>query len=285
MLIESNMFETVDKVSQAITRIKLYEPKDGYYVAFSGGKDSIVILDLVRKAGVKYTSHHNLTNVEPPELIYFIREYYPDVITERPKKTMWQLIEEHGMPPLRTARYCCGELKESDGIGKVVVTGVRWAESARRKEQSDVVKILGKPKTTETLAKKLGVNYRVTKQAGIVMNDDNDANRRMIEHCYRTQKTMINPIVDWTDDDVWEYIRANNLPYCKLYDNGWRRIGCMFCPMSTRAEKERQCVEYPKYKAAYIRAFDRMIAKRRKEGKQTSWKDGEQCFNWWLEIK
>lgn len=156
-------------------------------------------------------------SVDPPELIYFIREHYPDVIWNAPhdkdgkRISMWSLIAHNTIPPTRLRRYCCADLKECNGQGRIVVTGVRWAESVRRKNLHGVVNIRGRIKTTRKLADKVAANYRVPEKAQdtIVMNDDNDPARRMVEHCYRTQKTMLNPIVDWTDEDVWDYL--NNI--------------------------------------------------------------------------
>ena len=91
------------------------------------------------------------------------------------------------------------------------------------------------------------------------MNDDNDEARRAVEHCYRTQKTMVNPIVDWTDDDVWNFLNSNNIPHCCLYDEGFKRLGCIGCPMSGKKNMERDFERWPKYKEMYIRAFEHMI--------------------------
>jgi len=135
MLVENTLFGTRDKVQIAIERLRQFEPQEGYYVAFSGGKDSCVVLDLVKKSGVKYDAYYNLTTVDPPELVRFIRDHYPDVIVESPKKTMWKMIEDHGFPPTRIIRYCCKELKERGGRGGIVVTGVRKAESVRRSKR------------------------------------------------------------------------------------------------------------------------------------------------------
>lgn len=121
-----------------------------------------------------------------------------------------------------------------------------------------------------------------SKKNNVVYNDDNDEARRMVENCYRTRKTLVNPIIDWTDDDVWEFIKAENIPYCGLYDCGYKRLGCVGCPMSTRAGDELDT--YPKIKEAYIRAFDRMLIQRLAKGRENvkNWATGEQVMDWWL---
>ena len=85
-----------DKVQMSIERLQYFEPPEGYYLAFSGGKDSIVIYDLAVKAGVKFDAHYNLTTVDPPELVKFIKQEYPDVERHRPEMNMWQLIVKNG---------------------------------------------------------------------------------------------------------------------------------------------------------------------------------------------
>lgn len=255
---------TVDKVEIAIRRLRSFEPEDGYWLAFSGGKDSCVIKALADMAGVRYEAHYSITTVDPPELVYFIREHHPDVICDHPKETMWQLIVRKRMPPTQMFRYCCFALKESSGIGRVTLTGIRWAESSNRKRGRHLVDIGGK--------------------GNIVHNTDNDESRRSVEQCYRTQKTLINPIIDWMDEDVWQFIRENHLPYCCLYDEGWTRIGCVGCPMGTTAHRSKEFLRWPKIKSAYIRAFDRMIQKRRDDGLPcvNKFSDGQGCFSWWM---
>lgn len=136
-----------DKVKIAIGRLKTFEPPEGYFLAFSGGKDSQCIYHLAKMAGVKFDAHYSVTSVDPPELIRFIKEYYPDVKREIPHDkdgkpiTMWNLIPRKHIPPTRYVRYCCKELKECNGKERVVLTGVRWAESHKRKETSGVAKI------------------------------------------------------------------------------------------------------------------------------------------------
>jgi len=131
MLIENTLFGVRDKVQIAIERLKEFEPPEGYYVAFSGGKDSCVVKELARMSGVKFDTHHSHTNIDPPELIYFIRKHHADVEVHRPPKSFWELFERWG-PPDSRRRWCCGSQKETGGRGRMVVTGVRWAESHRR---------------------------------------------------------------------------------------------------------------------------------------------------------
>ena len=233
-----------------------------------------------------------MTSVDPPELIYFIRKYYPDVIFDIPhdengkRVSMWSLIPQKRIPPTRIARYCCAELKEANGDGRMVVTGVRWAESARRKANQGVAVIGGKPKTTQKKADELGVDYSISKSGLLVMNEDNDENRRLEEYCYRTQEMLLNPIVDWTDEEVWEFLNEIvKVPHCCLYDEGYKRIGCIGCPMAGTEGQKREFARYPKFRALYVRAFDRMVEKRKADGLPTEWKDGENVMRWWLQEK
>lgn len=99
---------------------------------FSGGKDSQVMLDLFRRAGVNYHAYYCVTTNDPPENVYFIRKNYPDVTFVHPKRTFLQLIEDKGMLPTRQIRFCCEKLKENHGKG-FVATGVRREESTKRK--------------------------------------------------------------------------------------------------------------------------------------------------------
>jgi len=239
--------------------------------------------------GVKFDAHYNVTSVDPPELVRFIRKNYPDVKWDYPRDrdgkrvTMWNLIPRKQMPPTRLARYCCEWFKESSGKGRITVTGVRWAESANRAKNHGAVDFIGKPKSTEKIAKEIdGLGYKINKNGNVILNDDNDEARRMVEHCYRTRKTLVNPIVDWTEEDVWEFLNGNGIEHCCLYDQGYKRLGCIGCPMSTAAAAELE--RYPKYKVAYIRAFDRMVANNKANGikMQENWKDGESVMKWWL---
>ena len=266
MLVEYDLMgQKRDKVQIAIDRLRAFCPPEGYFVAFSGGKDSQCIYHLCEMAGVPFDAHYSITSVDPPELVQFIKRQYPTVSRDAPhdkdgnRITMWTLIPKKLMPPTRTVRYCCAILKETAGKGRVVVTGVRWAESPRRAASHGVVSL-----------------------DRIAYNDDNTETRRMVEQCYRTTKTLLNPIVDWSTAEVWEFLNdVAKVPHCELYDQGFTRLGCIGCPMNTHAKEELE--RWPTYKRAYIKAFDRMLVMRREKGKQTdTWRNGEEVLAWWL---
>lgn len=246
---------------------------DGYYVAFSDGKDSIVIKKLAELAGVKFKAHYNITGIDPPELVYYMREYHKDVLVHQHEKSMFQLIEEKCIPPSRLARYCCEVLKEGGGEGQFVVTGVRWAESAKRKKNRHMVEF-----DKYGSASKEANNNRET----FYLMNDNAEKRRMMESCTIKGKYILNPIIDWTDEEVWEFIRKYNVPYCKLYDEGFARLGCIGCPLAGEKHMKKEFKKYPKFKANYIRAFDRMLLNRHKKGLETSWKNGAEVMQWWM---
>lgn len=289
--------EGKDKVEVAIERIKDFatifksEADRGYYLAFSGGKDSVVCKKLLDLAGVKYDAHYRITSVDPPELVRFIKTEYPDVKMEHAywendgrfhkagdPITMWNLIPEKLMPPTQIVRYCCEYLKESGGDGRLTVTGVRWAESSNRKANQGLVTIMGNKKENQEMIE--SGNFQQTRKSGVILVNDNDEARNTIEQCYRRRKTILNPIIDWEDDEVWEFIREYKVPYCNLYDNGFKRLGCIGCPMGTAQKKEFEL--YPKYKNAYLRAFERMIQIRKERGLEVAWETGEDVMEWWI---
>lgn len=270
-----------DKVEQAIERIKTFEPEEGYYLSFSGGKDSVTIKALADMAGVKYDAHYNVTSVDPPELVHFVKSF-KDVSFDYPRYrsgedkgkviTMWNLIPKSKLPPTRIARYCCANLKETQGEGRFVMTGVRWAESNKRAANRGGLEVS---------------NYKTKKHELI---DPDNPDQETIHFCMQHSKRILNPIIDWTTEEVWEFIHEYNIPYCKLYDEGFKRIGCIGCPISGAKGMLKEFERYPKYKNAYMRAFERMIEERKKAGRFLSEKDGtiqwdtaENVFKWWIE--
>ena len=275
---------TIEKEKRAIQFLKTFEPKDEpYYLCYSGGKDSDAIRILASIANVKHDIVNNHTTIDAPETVRYIRTI-PNVQISYPEKTMWQLIVEKGIPPTRLIRYCCSELKERGGKGRLKITGVRKEESAGRSANSDYVQIIGKPATTEAKAIKDGIEYKKTPKGGIILNMDNADSRQFVESCYRTTSTLINPIVDWTTKDVWDFLSHYGCRSNPLYYEGFKRIGCVGCSMSGTCGMKREFARYPKYKENYIRAFDRMLIRRKDRGLPIPpmWSSGEAVFKWWI---
>ncbi len=256
-----------DKVEVAIKRLQMFEPAEGYYLAFSGGKDSVVIKALADMAGVKYDAHYSVTTVDPPELVKFIRDVHPDVTFEKARYedgtqiTMWNLIPKKKMPPTRIVRYCCQLLKETGGEGRFKITGVRKAESSKR-------------------AKRGGLEISDNKTTKRDVLDPDNPEQGMTHICQNKAQRILNPIIDWTDDDVWEFIQTYNISYCSLYDDGYTRLGCIGCPMASRQQEELE--KYPAIKKSYLSAFKKMIEARKKAGLQTEFKTAEEVMEWWI---
>ena len=297
------MSELAEKVKRSIERIQNFDPRmfsdsNSYYLAFSGGKDSCVCKRLVDMSGVKYDAHYHVTSVDPPELVQFIKEQHPDVRREVPHYegergeewkgkpiTMWNLIPWRLIPPTRLIRYCCEFLKESGGDGRLTVTGVRWAESVKRAKNHGVVTVMGGGKSVKELDD--NPYFRVTGNGGAVLVNDNAESRDIVDACVTRHKTCLNPIIDWTDNDVWEFIRAESIPVCGLYEEGFHRLGCIGCPMAGKHGREREFLRWPAYKRAYLRTFQKMLEERARRGRmEGTWRTGTTAvdvFNWWME--
>ena len=278
------MEAAVDKEAKAIERLKLAaEMSEAYYnkpliITTSGGKDSDVCLTLARAAGIRYEVQHNHTSVDAPETVYHVRETFRRLEDEGiqctvnlptykgQRVTMWSLIPQKLMPPTRVVRYCCSVLKEQGGTGRMITTGVRWAESVNRRKSRGIYE---KPSAD--------MSRRIT------ISNDNDDTRRLFENCRLQAKRVCNPIVDWTDAEVWDYIEAEHIQTNPLYRCGFRRVGCIGCPMAGRAMRQMEFARYPAYEKMYIRAFERMLEVRRARNLPTEWETGMDCFHWWME--
>lgn len=271
----------IEKEKQAIKYLKSYDgyaySDKPYYLCYSGGKDSDVILALAKLAGVKFEAVHNLTTVDAPETIRHVKAQ-SEVRIDKPEFTMWQLIVKKRMPPTRLCRYCCSELKERGGRLRMKITGVRWQESNSRKQNRGLINIEGGNKRLLKMIEEanLDVEYEINPKGGLVMNCDNDDSQIFVHRCLRTNSVMVNPIVDWTDDDVWEFlyhygvevnplyeVKEINDTYCPLGEN---RIGCVGCCMQGRKGMIADFIRYLKYRDNYLRAFKRMQEKRKADG-------------------
>lgn len=264
MLGQLDMFGR-SKVDLAIQRLQSFEPDGGYYLAFSGGKDSQCVYHLAKMADVAFDAHYSVTSVDPPELMRFIKENYPDVKWEYPmykgkRASMWSLIADHTVPPTRMVRYCCDVLKEQHGQGRVTVTGVRWAESSNRRKLHGVVDLRTQSKKIIGDSLKNNPSAKQNERGGLIFMDDNEETRKTVEYCYQKRRTTLNPIIDWEEDEVWEFLNdVAKVPHCSLYDEGFTRLGCIGCPLQGKAGMLRDFERWPRYKELYIRAFDKMI--------------------------
>ncbi len=247
-------------------------------VTTSGGKDSSVCVELAQRAGIPFEVMHNHTTADAPETVRFVRSEFKRLeekgircILNRPtykgtRVSMWSLIPQKLMPPTRLARYCCSVLKEGGGAGRFICTGVRWAESASRKNNRGIYERIGASKAQK-----------------IILNNDNDDRRMLFENCRLKARRVVNPIIDWTDEDVWGFLEDAKKPINPLYEEGFCRVGCIGCSMAGKKGREAEFQRWPKYKNLYLLAFKHLLEERAARGQPTSWQTPQDVFNWWME--
>jgi phosphoadenosine phosphosulfate reductase len=224
MIIRENLLENYDIVEKSIERLKMYNREElPYYLAFSGGKDSCVIKALADMAKVNYKAYYSMTTIDPPPLVRFVIEKHKDVIITRPKTPFLIKMMEKNFYPTRKSRWCCDYLKESN---ETITQG-------------------------EILI--TGIRWAESRSRG---------KRKMVESCYKRKKTILNPIIDWSDNDVWNFIKQYNIPYCDLYDKGYKRLGCLFCPMTSIKNREKEIKDFPEMAKAFQYVFKKMAEKR-----------------------
>ena len=276
-------------ILQKAERLALQYSDKGFYLAFSGGKDSQCLYHIAKLAGVKFEAYYACTGIDHPELVRFIKRNYPDVIFEFPKISFWNLVIERKMLPTRTARYCCEVLKETKGEGKVTLTGVRRAESVKRSKRN-IYEVSNRKFTSDS--RETFDEWRKEQIAQITKNTNQDQFAEQGETEVRCingkDKIIINPIIEWSDKDVWEFLNdIVKVEHCELYDKGYHRLGCLFCPMASIKEQRKMERDYPKYKAQYLRTIRRFRQCRNDNDLPDYYQNmtDEDVFQWWLSKK
>lgn len=267
---------------QAASEMSLHAYGLPLVITDSGGKDSQVCKILARRAGIPFEVMHSHTTADAPETVRFVRSeakkyedlgFKYDIIypTYKGKPTsMWDLIVQKGTPPTRLIRFCCAILKETAGRGRFIATGVRWEESAARANNRGIYEFSASKKENR-----------------IILNNDNDDRRMLFENCRLKAKRTVNPIIDWQESDVWDFLDDSKEPVNPCYAMGFCRAGCVGCPMAGKNGREREFMVWPAYKNLYILAFRKLIERRKQLGKYYgTWLDGMDeydLFNWWME--
>lgn len=258
--LQRKLLHSVELLRKAEKLALAYDSENGFYLAFSGGKDSQSLYHVAKLAGVKFKAHMNLTSVDPPEVIRFVKKNYPEVELIKPRKSIFQHAIEKQILPTMRVRWCCAEYKETAGAGKVTLIGIRKAESSRRAKRNEVEitnrKFSGDldgldEYRQEQMAKRA---RRKSKEQG--MNITNADEEQTLGCIHGKESLLISPIIYWTEKDVWEFLNdVVRVPHCSLYDEGWHRIGCIGCPMSSYKQKMIENKRYPHVKRGWIKAI------------------------------
>ncbi|MBF0476374.1 MAG: phosphoadenosine phosphosulfate reductase family protein [Deltaproteobacteria bacterium] len=204
---------SAEHVVEALEMIKQNVPPEGYLVGFSGGKDSVTLLDLVRISGVKHRAVYSAPGIDPPEVVRFIKEHYPTVDWMHPAISFWDGLRAYGLPNFKR-RWCCRVLKKAP-TAKIPLyhrlIGIRAEESARRRSRGPI-----------------------------------DRQGKLMTY---------KPLFNWKEWMVWDYLEQRKLPHCKLYDQGFDRIGCVICFFISPKEHERRRLLWP----GLYRAFEQAV--------------------------
>lgn len=233
-----------------------YDSEDGFFLSFSGGKDSQALYHIAEMAGVKFKAHFSPTTVDPPQLIRFIRKQYPDVVFGKVTKNIYDTAVEKQILPSPRIRWCCAEFKENAGAGKVTLIGIRHEESTKRSKRKEV-EVTGRKfsghldQFEEWSAEQMEKKYKNLNQDQFSYDKEKE-----IRCINGKDSILISPIIDWTEKDVWEFLNeVVKVPHCELYDKGYKRIGCILCPMSSEKLRRREIRDFPYVKEKWLQAI------------------------------
>lgn len=258
---KQKMLHSIELLRKAERLAKSYDKENGYYLAFSGGKDSQCLYHIAKLAGVQFQAHMNLTSVDPPEVIRFVRKQYPDVLLAKPHDSIYNVAIRKKILPTRRVRWCCEEYKEMAGAGKVTLIGIRKAESVRRAKRNEVEinnrSFSGTLDELEDYRKQKTAKYKQRKaqkngEGVTIVNADGER----VLGCIRGKESLlISPIIEWTDKEVWLFLNTLGIAHCELYDQGFNRIGCIICPMTSPKQQAKGMMRWPHVKRNWIKAI------------------------------
>ena len=259
--LQKKVLYSIDLLRKAERLATAYDPDNGYFLAFSGGKDSQCLYHIAKLAGVKFQAHMNLTSVDPPEVIRFVKHQYPDVSLIKPKDSIYNIAIQRKILPTMRVRWCCEEYKEMAGAGKVTLIGIRHAESSRRAKRNEVEinnhsfsgDLDGLELFRKEKAERATHHKNQPKQEPVTIV--NAKGERTLGCIHGKESLLISPIIHWTDAEVWTFLNTLNIAHCELYDQGFQRIGCILCPMSQPKQKRKEIERWPHVKRGWIKAI------------------------------
>ena len=233
------------KVMKTKARIReFYNHYDGQvYVAFSGGKDSTVLLDIARSEYPDMKACFINTGLEYPEIVEFVKTI-DNVDVVRPKKSFKQVIDQYGYPVI------------SKAISKKIYYAKQGRESALKFFRNETkgsrfhcgryAYMIDAPfkihnQCCDELKKKPIHKYEkatgLVPYIGTMASDSSMREQRYLETgCNNYGNNQSIPMAFWMENDIWEYIKAHDLPYSKIYETGVKRTGCMFCMFGVHLE-------------------------------------------------
>lgn len=215
--------ELKKKIEQSVRLLKSIgeaHPNEVIELAYSGGKDSDVILQLAKEAGINYKAYYKNTTIDPPQTIKHAKEMGAEVV--RPKKTFFELIREKGLPN-RFSRFCCGYLKEYKILDTCIV-GIRKSESRKRAER-----------------------YKEPTECKVYRKKDH------VQMVYPILTWTDEDVAEFIQE---RGIKCHPLYYD---ENGEfhveRRLGCIGCPLMSRKKRLEQFSQHPKFLKQWIKSL------------------------------
>lgn len=272
-------------------------------MTYSGGKDSDVMLQLALECMKpdEFEVQNSHTTLDAPQTVYHIREVFKRLdeqgiktfIFNAPTKdqsqlTIWDLMVKQKYPPTRLARYCCEYLKEKTTPNRMVATGVRAAESKNRQGR-DSFQVWSDNKdkrgffSLDHVKEVFAEAVEEAEDQNIPVETKSPWDCTFVRMAKENKKEVVNPIYEWTDEDVWDFINDRQIKVCELYSCGWKRVGCVGCPFAYRKEQLWKLAQFPQFEQAIRKTMDKMIAARKASNMTGRWQTGEDMWLWWIQ--